>query len=190
MFGKFPLSILGLTLGSILTIIGFIAYGMHNATLNLVGFFYGIPLVLGGLALKASELAPVPYSQPTPPSIVELREQQATPTQTKIRKDITRYCYGQQAHFDQALEYLELVPSDEDDIPIVTGLRETETDGAYTLILEFDSPYVPLSAWQEKQAKMVKYFGPDIDVRITPTGEDKLEVAFIKVLDTPAANPV
>lgn len=186
MFGKFPLSILGLILGSILTSIGFVAYATHNATLNLVGFFYGIPLVLGGLALKASELEPVPYSQPTPPAILELRDRQATVTQTKIRKDITRYCYGQKAHFDQALEYLGLVPADDDDIPIVTGLREVEINGAYTLILEFDSDYVPFASWEEKQAKMVKYFGPGIDVKITSTGEETLEVAFIS--NTESAN--
>ncbi|MBF2065731.1 MAG: DUF2854 domain-containing protein [Calothrix sp. C42_A2020_038] len=179
MFGKIRLSILGLTLGGILTTIGFVAYANDNATLNLAGFFYGIPLLLGGLALKASELEPVPFSQPTTPEVLKLRSEQATVTQNKIRKDITRYCYGQEAHLDQALKYLQLSPSD-DEMPIVTGLRETATDGAYTLTLEFDSPFVPLETWQTKLEKMTKYFGPNVDVQVAQTDEEKIELSLIK----------
>ena len=62
MLRKTSLASLGLTLGGILTLVGFIAYATGNATLNLAGFFYGIPLLLGGLALKASELKPIPFS--------------------------------------------------------------------------------------------------------------------------------
>ena len=40
MLGGISLGTLGLTVGSILTITGFVAYFMDNATLNLVGFFY------------------------------------------------------------------------------------------------------------------------------------------------------
>ncbi|MFN6392819.1 MAG: DUF2854 domain-containing protein, partial [Aphanizomenon sp.] len=50
MLGGISLGTVGLTIGSILTITGFIAYFADNATLNLVGFFYGFPLLLGGLA--------------------------------------------------------------------------------------------------------------------------------------------
>jgi Protein of unknown function (DUF2854) len=178
MFGRIPLSGICLTIGSILTTMGFIAYAYDNATLNLVGFFYGIPVLLGGLALKASELEPVPYTEDITPNILELRKQQATVTQNKIRKDITRFCYGQEAHFDQALKFLRLAPTD-DEFPTVTGLRETETNGAYTLTLKFDSPYVPIEVWQERHEQMTKYFGPGVDVEITPTGEDELELTLI-----------
>ncbi|QLE54140.1 DUF2854 domain-containing protein [Nostoc sp. TCL26-01] len=178
MLRQISLGTLGLSVGGLLTIIGFVAYAANNATLNLVGFFYGFPLLLGGLALKANELKPIPFSQPTTPSVLRLREQQATVTQNKIRKDITRYCYGQDAHLDGALSFLGLSPSDEDR-PEVTGLRETETDGAYTLILEFDSPAIPISVWQEKQEKMTKYFGPGVIVQITQVDEDEIELALV-----------
>ncbi|HLP89971.1 MAG TPA: DUF2854 domain-containing protein [Nostocaceae cyanobacterium] len=178
MLGRISLGTLGLSVGSILTIIGFIAYAANNPTLNLVGFFYGFPLLLGGLALKANELQPIPFSQPTTPSVLALRKQQATITQNKIRKDITRYCYGQEAHLDRALEYLGLSPSDEER-PIVTGLRETEINGAYTLILEFDSPFIPLETWLEKQEKMTKYFAPNVEVKITQPSEEKIELTLI-----------
>jgi Protein of unknown function (DUF2854) len=178
MLRRISLGTLGLTVGSILTIVGFIAYAANNATLNLVGFFYGFPLLLGGLALKANELKPIPYSLETTPQVLSLRQQQATITQNKIRKDITRYCYGQDAHLDAALSYLGLSPSDEKR-PIVTGLREEEINGAYTLILEFDSPLIPISVWQEKQEKMTSYFGPGVEIKITQPVEDKIELALV-----------
>jgi hypothetical protein len=184
MFGKIALSAICLTIGSILTTMGFIAYANDNATLNLVGFFYGIPVLLGGLALKASELEPVPFTQATTSAILNLRKQQATVTQNKIRKDITRYCYGQEAHFDQALKFLKLAPTD-DQFPTVTGLRETETNGAYTLTLEFDSPYVPIQVWQERHEQMTKYFGPGVEVKVTPTGEEQLELTLITTSAVP-----
>ncbi|MBD2293826.1 DUF2854 domain-containing protein [Anabaena sphaerica FACHB-251] len=178
MLGIISLGTLGLTLGSILTIVGFVAYAADNATLNLVGFFYGFPLLLGGLALKANELKPIPFSQATTPSVLALRTQQATVTQNKIRKDITRFCYGQEAHLDRALAYLGLSPSDEER-PVVTGLRETEVQGAYALILEFDSPLIPLDIWQKKLEKMTKYFAPNVEVKITQPAEDRIELELI-----------
>ncbi|TAF06341.1 MAG: DUF2854 domain-containing protein [Nostocales cyanobacterium] len=178
MLGKISLGTLGLTLGSILTIVGFIAYAADNATLNLIGFFYGFPLLLGGLALKANELKPIPYSQVTTPSVLALRTQQATVTQNKIRKDITRFCYGQEGHLDRALIYLGLSPSDQER-PIVTGLRETEVNGAYSLILEFDSPLIPLDIWLKKHEKMTKYFAPNVEVNIIQPSEDRIELELI-----------
>jgi hypothetical protein len=178
MFGKISLGTLGLTVGGILTIVGFVAYATENATLNLVGFFYGVPLLLGGLALKTSELKPVTFSQPTTPSVLELRKKQATDTQNKVRKDITRYYYGQEAHLDKALSFLGLSPTD-DERPVVTGLRETEVDGAYSLILEFDSPDIPLDTWLEKQEKMTKFFGPNVKVVITQPDEDQIDLELM-----------
>ncbi len=178
MLRQISLGTLGLTVGSVLTIIGIAAYATNNATLNLVGFFYGLPLILGGLALKANEMKPVPFSQPTTTSVLGLRKQQATPTQNKVRTDITRYCYGQDAHLDVALSFLGLGATDEER-PVITGLREMEVNGAYALILEFDSPLIPIDAWQQKQEKMTRYFGPGVEVKVTQVGSDKIELALI-----------
>jgi len=169
---------LGLILGGVLTLVGFTAYFGGNATLNLVGFFYGIPLFLGGLALKAAELKPVPVSQPTTAEILALRQQQATATQNQIRRDITRYRYAQKAHLDSSLSHLSLSPTDEER-PVIKGLRETEIEGAYALILEFDSPLIPLEAWQQKQEKMESFFGPGVQVKVTQPNEDEIELALI-----------
>lgn len=178
MLRQISLGTVGITIGGILTIMGFAAYAADYATLNLVGFFYGIPLLLGGLALKANELKPTPFTEATTPSVLELREKQATSTQNEIRRDITRYCYGQDAHFDKALSYLGLSPSDQER-PEVIGLRETEIDGNYALILEFDSPLIPFDVWKEKQEKMTKFFSPGIEVKVAQTDEDQVELTLI-----------
>lgn len=178
MLRQISLGKLGITVGSILTIIGFAAYAADNATLNLVGFFYGIPLLLGGLALKANELKPVPFSKPTTPQVLTLQKQQATPTQNKIIQDITRYSYGQNTHFERSLSYLGL-SSSADELPMITGLREEEINGAYALILEFDSPQIPIDVWQQKQEKMTTFFGPGVDVKITKPESDKIELTLI-----------
>jgi hypothetical protein len=180
MLRKIRLSYFGLILGSILTVIGIIGYAQGNATVNLAGFFYGLPLLLGGLALKASEIKPIPFSQPTSPEILQLRQQQATVTQTKLRKDVTRYRYGQEVHLDEALEKLGLSPTDQER-PTLVGIRETDLDSAYCLTLEFESPLLPLEKWLAKQEKIERYFGPGIRAEIKQVDEEKIDLALITI---------
>jgi hypothetical protein len=180
MLRQTSLGTLGLWVGLVLTIGGFIAYATNNATLNLAGFFYGIPLLLGGLALKAAELTPVPFSQPTTPEVLALRNKLATTTQNQIRNDVTRYRYGQEAHLDTSLSHLGLNPSDEER-PILQGIREENRDGAYALVLEFESPMFSLEAWLQKQEKIATFFGPGIQVEITQPTEESIDVALISV---------
>ena len=178
MFRKISLGKFGLVVGGILTLVGFAAYFANKPTLNLVGFFYGIPLLLGGLALNIAELKPVPFTQTTTPEILALREQQATATQNQIRQDITRYRYGQEAHLDSSLAHIGLSPTDEER-PEVKGLRETQIEGAYALILEFDSPMIPIERWLTKLEKMESFFGPGVKVQVTQPVEDEIELALI-----------
>ena len=44
--------------GGALTVVGATAYATGSASLSLPTIFYGIPILLGGLALKSSELQP------------------------------------------------------------------------------------------------------------------------------------
>lgn len=178
MLRQTSLGTLGLIVGGLLTLMGFVAYANENATLNLVGFFYGIPILLGGLALKASELKPIRFSQPTSASVLDLRESQATSTQNQLRQDVMRYRYGQEAHLDSSLESLGLSPTDEER-PVITGLRETDVDGAYTLVLEFNSPLISFETWQQKREKIEKFFGPGVTVNLTQPAENRVDVAII-----------
>jgi hypothetical protein len=181
MFGQIPLSLILINVGGLLALVGFFAYAIEDATFNLIGFFYGIPLLLGGLALKSAELEPVPFTQVTPARLIELRDLQATPTLNQIRKDVTRYRYGQEAHLDLALEKLGLAPSD-DDRPILKGLQEAEIGGAYALILKFYSPFMKIDVWEEKREKITKFFGPGIKAAIE-SGDDEEEVIVTLIVD-------
>ncbi len=177
MLRQISLGSLGLVVGGILTMVGFVAYGTGNATLNLAGFFYGIPILLGGLALKAAELKPVAIAKPTSPQVLALREQ-ATATQNQIRKDVTRYRYGQDAHLDSSLEHLGLSPTDEER-PDLVGLWESEIEGFYALGLAFESPLIPFETWQTKHEKIEKFFGPGIRAELRQAAEDQVEVVLI-----------
>ncbi len=183
MLRRISLALVGLVVGGVLTIVGFAAYFLNYSTLNLVGFFYGIPLLLGGLALKASELEPVPLMEPTPAAVLDLRQSQATATQTQILKDVTRFRYGQQAHLDISLGHLGLSPTDEER-PILRGVRETEAEGAYTLVLNFESLLVPFEIWKTKQEKMTTFFGPNVKVALDNPEPDRVEVFLIATPET------
>jgi hypothetical protein len=175
---RFSLSNLAVGVGSVLALLGLWAYTTGNATLNLAGFFYGIPLLLIGLALKAAELQPVPYSQPPSAQAEALREQQATPTQLQIRKDVRRHRYGQYVHLEPALKALNLILSN-DERPALVGMREEAREGCYALVLEFDSPTVAFSKWQDKQDKMTRFFGPRVAVDLSQPQEGRVELVII-----------
>lgn len=180
MLRQTSLATVGLIVGAIISALGTAAYFTNNPTLNLAGFFYGIPLLLGGLALKAAELEPVPFSQPTSKEILTLREQQATPTQSQLRKDVTRYRYGQKVHLEDSLPRLGLSPTNEER-PLLRGLREIAVNGAYTLVLEFDSPLIPLCTWQQKQEKISSFFGPGLRAEVNQPSEGKIDLALITI---------
>ncbi|NJL45247.1 MAG: DUF2854 domain-containing protein [Leptolyngbyaceae cyanobacterium SM2_3_12] len=189
MLARINLSRLLLIVGGVLTLVGFVAYAQGNSTLNLAGFFYGIPILLGGLALKAAELNPAPFTQPTSPTVLKLREEQATPTQNQVRMDVTRFRYGQEAHLDVALQKLGLSPSD-NECPVLDGLHETEVDGSYALVLEFDSPIVPFTTWVEKKAKIETFFGPNVRAELSQPSEGKVDLALVTLLEPSTPTPV
>jgi Protein of unknown function (DUF2854) len=187
MIYKFSLATLGLMVGGFMTIAGIIAYFTDYVTINLIGFSYGIPILLGGLAFKITELKPVPVTQPATPEVETLRSTQATQIQKQVFRDVTRYWYGQDAHLDAALKKLGLGPSLKEE-PQLRGVHEDSVDGCYSLVLDFESPYIPLETWQEKQAKMETFFGPGIRVMITSPQESMIQVALIAKLAAVAVN--
>lgn len=178
--GRFSLARLGLMVGGGLAIFGFVAYFMDRPTLNLIGFFYGIPVLLGGLALKAAELTPTPYQEDPSDTVLTLRDTEATDTQNQIRKDVTRYRYGQEAHLDESLERLGLSPTDEER-PVLVALKEAAIAEKYALVLIFHSPLIAFEAWQERTEKIAQFFGPDIRVELEQPQEEQVNVALVRV---------
>ncbi|HTL90273.1 MAG TPA: DUF2854 domain-containing protein [Leptolyngbya sp.] len=175
---RIPLGALCLYGGTVITIVGFTAYALNYAALNMIGFFYGIPLLLGGVALKITELRPVPLSVPTPPEVEALKADQATDTQKQVFDDITRFRYGQEAHLDSTLKALGLSPSD-GDRPTIIGIREENVDGAYAMVLEFDSPFITLETWQKKVEKMTAFFGPGVRVEVTQPEDERIDLSIV-----------
>jgi hypothetical protein len=180
---KISLASVGLYVGGILFVVGFWAYAKGNSTLNLVGFFYGFPILLGGFAFKSSEVAPIPVIVPESEAVLALRKLQETPTQKQLRKDVTRYRYGVKAHLDEILEKLGMSPTDEER-PVLDGIYEEisqaeETKGAYSLVLRFRSPLMAFEAWQQKQDKLTRFFGPGIVAVVSELENKEVDLRLI-----------
>jgi Protein of unknown function (DUF2854) len=178
MFGRFSLATTGLTVGGTMTIAAIIAYFFENATINLIGFSYGIPILLGGVAFKLTELKPLKETQSPTPEVVSLREAQQTKTQKQLRKDVLRYWYGQDAHLDTALKKVGLGPP-KDEQPVLTGFHEVAVEGAYALVLEFNSPGLSLETWHKRKPKIESYFGPGIRAEMTQIDEVTVHLSLI-----------
>jgi Protein of unknown function (DUF2854) len=183
---KISLASIGLYVGSILFAVGFWAYAKGNSTLNLIGFFYGFPVLLGAFAFKSSEVTPIPVVVPESEAVLALRDLQETSTQKQLRKDVTRYRYGIKAHLDEILEKLGMSPTDEER-PILDGIYEEisqseETKGAYSLVLRFRSPLMNFETWQQKQDKLTRFFGPGIVAVVAELENKEVDLKLITVV--------
>jgi Protein of unknown function (DUF2854) len=180
MLRQISLGSLFLVLGVVLSAIGLFAYATGNPTLNLAGFFYGVPILLGGAALKSAEVKPSQILHPISAIALKLREAQATPTQIQLRDDVTRYRYGIRAHLDEALEKLGMSPTNEER-PVLAGICEEVFQSAgqpdaYSLVLRFESPLISLETWQAKQEKIGRFFGPGIVALVSKPEISKPEI--------------
>lgn len=180
---KISLASVGLYIGGILFAVGFVAYAKGNSTLNLVGFFYGFPILLGGFAFKSSEVTPIPVIIPESVPVLAARKLSETPTQKQLRKDVTRYRYGIKAHLDEILEKLGMSPTDEER-PLLIGIYEElsqaeDTKDAYSLVLRFRSPLMSFEFWQEKQDKLTRFFGPGIVAVVSELENKEVDLRLI-----------
>ncbi len=112
--------------GAFLTVIGSIAYLTDSPNLSLPTIFYGIPIFIGGLALKSSELPPAQRLTPAS-QFKALREQSPSEPLAKLLADVVRWRYGQKAHLESSLEVLKLW--DEDAPPQLVSIEELDCQG-------------------------------------------------------------
>ncbi|CAM9637142.1 unnamed protein product, partial [Sphacelaria rigidula] len=114
--GEAPFEIRGFSLANAAAIAGigvtaasFFEYFSTGGSggLSGIGFVYGIPIMLVGLALKYAELPPAPLQ--TSPEAEALFEEKATATIRAIKNDVTRHRYGDEAHLDTTVKTLGLV---------------------------------------------------------------------------------
>ncbi len=157
--------------GAALTVVGSIAYVTDSPTLSLAGVFYGVPVLLGGLALKSSELPPVELVPPSAEALA-LREAEASQPLRKLVKDVNRWRYGQKAHLESSLEALKLW--DEQDPPQLLRVAERAEDGGYGLDLTFQCQAVGLERWQARQDRLGRFFGPGLRAEVSALGKSKV----------------
>ncbi|TGG77971.1 MAG: DUF2854 domain-containing protein [Aphanocapsa feldmannii 277cV] len=164
--------------GASLTVFGAIAYAADQPGLNLLGFFYGIPVLIGGFALKSSELPPVPWMEPPTAETRALRSSAATEVQRKLVAELTRWRYGQAAHLEVSLQALRLW--DEDAPPRVEGLREGVLAGAYALSLRIAPGRGGAAPWHERRERLERFFGPDLRVTVSDAEADRIDLLLLR----------
>ena len=144
--------------GAVLLFYSVIAFLVNNGESSLVqtlGFVYGIPASLGGLALKYAELPPVPVV--TTPEATRAREEKGNKVQKKIFSDATRFCYGD-AHMEEALKALKLNPPGAGPPELVQFTESVSPTGGYAMGMTFFSPRTPFPVWKQKAKKFAPFF--------------------------------
>lgn len=162
--------------GAVLTVIGSIAYVTDSPNISLAGVFYGVPILLGGLALKSSELPPAERLTPA----AQLRDLRQRPESEPLRRllaDVTRWRYGQKAHLESSLEALKLW--DEESPPQLVAIEELDQGGAYALRLTIDCHGVPFERWQDRRERLGRFFGPGLAADLHQTAPGRLQLSLL-----------
>ena len=167
--------------GATLSVIGWIGYASGNPNLSLPTIFYGIPILLGGLALKSSELPPPKRLTPAT-SLRGLRELPGSESLRKLVGDVLRWRYGQKAHLESSMEALKLW--DEENPPQLESVEELDCDGAYGVRLLFATGGVPFQLWQDKQERLGRFFGPGLIAEV-----ERIDDAHLRLSLLPQATP-
>lgn len=158
-----------------LTVVGSVAYLHDNANLSLPTIFYGIPILLGGLALKSAELPPAERLTP-PAQLRELRDQPSSEPLKRLLNDVTRWRYGQKAHLESSLEALKLW--DEADPPRLEQVEELADPLGYGLRLIFVPAGVPAARWQEREERLGRFFGPGLQAEVASPGDGRISLTL------------
>lgn len=175
--GEPPFEIRGFSLGNLvilsgilITILSFAEYlsdgGSEGLNVSGLGFVYGIPVSLAGAALKYAEIDPVPCV--STPAGEKAFEAKATETISKIKQDVTRHRYGDEAHLDTAVKKLGLVIPGKD-YPQMMELREDASpDGELEFTMVWQSIDTPYKMWADERRvkKYETFFGPGVAAEV------------------------
>ena len=152
-----PANVITIT-GGVLSFIGMIAFFTESVNLSVPTFFYGVPILLIGLALKTSEIAPVQLLNKE----VFLTDKFNRPKEiTELVKDVTKWRYGIQAHLESSLEVLKLW--NEEDPPQLLELEEITKDDRNGLRMHFQINSVPLDDWIKRKERLNRFFAKGLE---------------------------
>lgn len=175
--GEPPFEIRGFSLGNVVilggvlvTLLSFAEYlsdsGSEGLNVSGLGFVYGIPIFLAGAALKYAEIEPVPCF--TTPEGEAIFEGKATEIISKIKQDVTRHRYGDEAHLDTTVKTLGLVVPGKA-YPQLQELRQEKTeDGELAFTMVWQSLDTPYKMWadEKRRKKYESYFGPGVGAEV------------------------
>lgn len=172
--GEPPFEIRGFSLGNLVilagilvTVLSFAEYlnesGGDGLNVSGLGFVYGIPIFLAGAALKYAEIEPVPcFSTSAGEAAYEAK---STEIIQKIKQDVTRHRYGDEAHLDTTVKKLGLVVPGKA-YPQLRELREEATeDGELAFTMVWQSLDTPYKMWADDRrvGKYATFFGPGVN---------------------------
>lgn len=176
--GEPPFEIRGFSLGNVailagaaVTIFSFADYlsssgGEGFTGVSGLGFVYGIPIFVAGAALKYAEIPPVPcYSTEAADRIFD---EKATEIIKKVKQDVTRHRYGDEAHLDTAVKKLGLVVSGKA-YPQMRELRqEVSEDGELSFTMVWQSLDTPYKMWadEKRRQKYESFFGGSVTAEV------------------------
>jgi len=175
--GEPPFEIRGFSLGNLIvlagafvTIFSFADYLGSNTGAGIqvsgLGFVYGIPIFVAGAALKYAEIEPVPcFSTNAADAIFDSK---ATEIIKKVKQDVTRHRYGDEAHLDTAVKQLGLVVPGKS-YPQMRELRQEVTeDGELSFTMVWQSLDTPYKMWadEKRRKKYEAFFGPDVGAEV------------------------
>lgn len=173
--GEPPFEIRGFSLGNlvclagvVITVASFAEYLANSDGLNVsgLGFVYGIPVFLAGAALKYAEIEPVPVFSTSAGDAAYA--QKASETILKIKQDVTRHRYGDEAHLDTTVKKLGLVVPGKA-YPQLKELRQDATaDGELVFTMVWQSLDTPYKMWADERRvkKYETFFGPDVTAEV------------------------
>lgn len=175
--GEPPFEIRGFSLGNLVILAGIVVTfasfaeylsesGGDGLNVSGLGFVYGIPIFLAGAALKYAEIEPVPCFSTSDGE--RIFESKATEIIKKIKQDVTRHRYGDEAHLDTTVKKLGLVVPGKD-YPQLQELREEMTeDGELAFTMVWQSLDTPFKLWadEKRRQKYETFFGPGVGAEV------------------------
>ena len=190
----FSLPAVVFSVGVLLTASSFASFFMNgggdDGAVSSLGFVYGIPVFLIGLSLWYAEIKPVEVLSSDKGE--RAWEAKKTDTLEKIRLDVTRHRYGDDAHLDSTLESLGLkLPQKKFPKMLSITLDETSS-GELEFTMTFQSMETPYKVWADpdRVQRYVKFFGPNIATsEVLKVDKEKRIVALKLTTGTPTFTP-
>ena len=145
-------------IGGSLSFIGMTAFFTESVNLSVPTFFYGVPILLIGLALKTSEVAPVRLINK---EVFQTDKFNRPNEITELVKDVTKWRYGIQAHLESSLEVLKLW--NEDNPPKLLELEEITMNDRNGLRMHFQINSVPIDDWIKRKDRLNRFFAKGLE---------------------------